>query len=422
MHLNCSSIAKNGIDLSSYLAHLNLKFDIIMLTETRQTTVGIVEFYFPNYDIFLDNPDSSKGGACVLVRKNMFQNVKLVLDNSTNLKNKCNCAHCEIENVWVSLEFNKKQVLIGCIYRHPKAESGISHFNEYFNTALNSINDNIITIIAGDFNINLLNTENALVEQYTNNALQNSFIPCITIPTRVTYHSASIIDHILLKTPKHLIHTKVSAGNLVTDISDHLPNLLFIDLLVQTPKYRPMVRLFTPNRVNEYLNNEFNEKPLITYTNDINVKDNTPQPTFSEFNENISELLNKYFPLIKQSRKQFKDKPFITNGIKESIKSRNTLYKTYLNYPSEINESNWKNKRNRVVDIIRKVESDYYASALKIMLTQTNSYGKLLVVYLTNKKQQYLDRPNLSKNQRNSRPTRNNKKKSIALVRNLLMS
>ena len=243
MHLNCSSIAKNGIDLSSYLAHLNLKFDIIMLTETRQTTVGIVEFYFPNYDIFLDNPDSSKGGACVLVRKNMFQNVKLVLDNSTNLKNKCNCAHCEIENVWVSLEFNKKQVLIGCIYRHPKAESGISHFNEYFNTALNSINDNIITIIAGDFNINLLNTENALVEQYTNNALQNSFIPCITIPTRVTYHSASIIDHILLKTPKHLIHTKVSAGNLVTDISDHIPNLLFIDLLVQTPKYRPMVRV-----------------------------------------------------------------------------------------------------------------------------------------------------------------------------------
>ena len=59
-HANISSIAKNGLDLAAYLTSLKINFDIIMLTETRQTTVGIIEFYFPDYEIYLDNPNSLK--------------------------------------------------------------------------------------------------------------------------------------------------------------------------------------------------------------------------------------------------------------------------------------------------------------------------------------------------------------------------
>ena len=40
IHLNCSSIVKNGLDLIGYLAHLRVNFDIVMLTETRQTTIA----------------------------------------------------------------------------------------------------------------------------------------------------------------------------------------------------------------------------------------------------------------------------------------------------------------------------------------------------------------------------------------------
>merc|ERR1711909_215422 len=143
---------------------------------------------------------------------------------------------------------------------------GISHFIENLNEAMKSINDNTLTVIAGDININLIKTENTNTEQYINTILQNSFIPCITIPTRVTYHSASIIDHILLKTPRNLIHTKVSAGNLITDISDHLPNVLFMDLAVKST-----IRLFTPQKIAEHLDKYKYEKPLITYENSINI-------------------------------------------------------------------------------------------------------------------------------------------------------
>ena len=85
-HTNISSIAKNGLDLATYLTSLKINFDTIILTETRQTMVRIIEFYFPDYEIYLDSPNILKGGTCILIRKNTFKNVKLVQDNNLNLK------------------------------------------------------------------------------------------------------------------------------------------------------------------------------------------------------------------------------------------------------------------------------------------------------------------------------------------------
>ena len=305
------------------------------------------------------------GGAFILTAKNMFKNIQVVHDEPFNLGNKCNCEQCEIDNIWITLEANNKNMLIGCIYRHPKSPSAIPHFTANLNELMKNINDNTTTIIAGDFNIDLIDSQNTHVEQYVDTILQNSFIPCITIPTRITDHSTTLLDHILLKTTKKQIQTKVSAGNLISDISDHLPNFIFIDLVIQKYQDRPLIRLFTPNKIAKYRSEVLNEVPLVTMENNINLDDNNLQNTYKEFDKNLHYLFNKYFPLIKQSRKQANDKPFITSGIKESIKSRNALYKKYINNPTEINKLNWKNKRNRVVQILRKAEADYYASFIK---------------------------------------------------------
>ena len=165
-------------------------------------------------------------------------------------------------------------MLIGCIYRHPKSPSAIPHFTENLNELMKNIKDNTTTIIAGDFNINLIDSENTHVEQYIDTILQNSFIPCITIPTRIKDHSATLLDHILLKTTKNHIHTKVSAGNLICDISDHLPNFIYIDLVIQKYKDWPLIRLFSPNKVAKYRSEVLNEGPLVTKENNINLDDN----------------------------------------------------------------------------------------------------------------------------------------------------
>jgi endonuclease/exonuclease/phosphatase family metal-dependent hydrolase len=78
--------------------------------------------------------------------------------------------------------------------------------------------ENKESYIMGDFNIDLLKFSN---HNKTNDYLENIFslghIPLITKPTRVTTHSATLIDHIY--TSK--LQEKTKSGIVVTDISDH---------------------------------------------------------------------------------------------------------------------------------------------------------------------------------------------------------
>ncbi len=59
--------------------------------------------------------------------------------------------------------------------------------------------------------------------------LSNNFIPHITLPTCITDHSISIIDHFLLNESDKLCN-KITAGNIDNNITDHLPNFILIYL------------------------------------------------------------------------------------------------------------------------------------------------------------------------------------------------
>ena len=75
--------------LNSFLIskRLNFEFDIICLTEILQTNMGLIELIFPNYYIFLDNPNTAKGGVAILLKKDKFSNItELSPDYSFELK------------------------------------------------------------------------------------------------------------------------------------------------------------------------------------------------------------------------------------------------------------------------------------------------------------------------------------------------
>ena len=73
----------------------------------------------------------------------------------------------------------------------------------------------------GDFNINLLHyDEHAPTNDFTNNLFSYNFLPCISHPTRTFKHSSTIIDIFI-----NLINAN---GNILTQISDHLPQFLIL--------------------------------------------------------------------------------------------------------------------------------------------------------------------------------------------------
>ena len=74
----------------------------------------------------------------------------------------------------------------------------------------------------GDFNLNLLNHHShQLTAEFLDIMFGYMFFPLITLPTRTTSHTATIIDSIFRPT-NHSDNYSFN-GLLLSDISDHLP-------------------------------------------------------------------------------------------------------------------------------------------------------------------------------------------------------
>lgn len=103
------------------------------------------------------------------------------------------------------------------MYRHPS--ENIRHFTDNLQKAIENIQKKKLpAIILGDMNIDLLKN-NQQTNDYKENIMINNFIPAITLPTRITDTTATLIDHILIK-PDSRTKIQITAGVILHDISD----------------------------------------------------------------------------------------------------------------------------------------------------------------------------------------------------------
>ena len=77
------------------------------------------------------------------------------------------------------------------------------------------------------------------------------------------------------------------------------------------------------------------------------------------FNQKITIANNKSFPFKRLSTERAKDKPWITTGLKESIKQKHLLYKKFIFNRSEESKVAYKIFKNKLRSLIRKAETDY---------------------------------------------------------------
>ena len=183
----------------------------------------------------------------------------------------------------------------------------------------------------GDFNINLLTCES---HPETNEfiLMLNSFflLPYILQPTRITERSATLIDNIFANTySMHAI-----SGNLVSKISDHLPQLLIVDNI----KVNYKILNYYKNDYTKFDEDKFiNEFTVINWENisNTNLDANTK---FNIFYDQISQFINSHVPRRKLSKRKIKlsTKPWITQEILAKMQYRNKLYSQVLkcNQPS----------------------------------------------------------------------------------------
>ena len=77
----------------------------------------------------------------------------------------------------------------------------------------------------GDFNVDLLQYESHnSTDKFLNSMVSHSFLPYILQPTRVTDHSATIIDNIF----SNITDNETYSGNITTIVADHFAEFLII--------------------------------------------------------------------------------------------------------------------------------------------------------------------------------------------------
>ena len=120
----------------------------------------------------------------------------------------------------------KKNLIIGCIYRHPSSSISIGDFSKYhLDPMLQMISlENKNCSIVGDFNIDRLKVEICNdINSYYNTLLSNYFAPYILQPTRL--QSKTLINNIFLNT----IEYPSISGNREIQISDHLIKFVILE-------------------------------------------------------------------------------------------------------------------------------------------------------------------------------------------------
>ena len=358
MHFNISSISYHHLELYNLLFNVKIKSNIIGIFETRlqrgkQPTTNIS---LPNYVYEHTPTESGKRGTLLYIDKN----VKYKLHNGLTIYEKK-----MVESTFIEI-LNKKQknMIIGCVYKHPKHE--VSDFTNNFITPLldKLSNENKDIMIMGDFTINLINyNDDKNTGNFLDTMFSQSFLPYITTPTRITRNTKTFIDNIYYNKPLN----SIISGNLSSIISDKLIQFL-IEAIDFSEKSSKMINRQRCYKIFDKL--KF-KSDLVKVNWDGFCLTSNPNDALAHFLKIVNKRLDKHVPYktIKYLKTRHETKPWITPGLANSIRNNHKLYKSFCKErdpkTKEYYEKQFKSYRNHISSLLRKTKDSYYKQCME---------------------------------------------------------
>ena len=168
---------------------------------------------------------------------------------------------------------------------------------------------------------------NKLYCNYFDDVVSNGFFPKITLPTRSSDHSSTLIDNIFTN---NMDETGTS-GILLNNISDH--QMIFtclenVSYITKVPKFIEIEKSDDGSMlafVNEL--NELNIYDQLQSALDIN-----PQENYDTFIKLLSRAKNKHLSkkIVRLNKKKHKKAKWLTNGILKSINTKDKMYEKLM--------------------------------------------------------------------------------------------
>ena len=242
----------------------------------------------------------------------------------------------------------------------------------------------------GDFNINLLNynTDNE-TSNFIDTIYSSSFFPTVLSPTRITTTSKTLIDNIFYNS----INEKMISGNITTSISDHLTQYLIVSSTQKqnlTSKKQIEINSFKNYKKEDFLA----DLTDIYWKGNLLIDQNNPHQSFRLFFDKVNCVFNKHCPrkIITIKEKDI-DQPWITKGIKNSIKIRDRIHKQFLRCKRPVRKEElhirFKTYRCHIVNLSRICKEKYYHEFFKANRIDSKKVWDGIRSLINTKKQKY---------------------------------
>lgn len=316
MSINVYSLRAKIDLLRIYIASISSSTNfpsILCIQETwihKNTDLGL--YQIPGYTLSAKpRTASERGGVAIYVHESLkFREITVAYN----------------ENIWECLcleiltENNLDNITLLNVYRPPRDNSNVlSSFFEDLDSIIATLESKPSSIVvAGDFNLDLLSIRKKLAcEQFFDILCSRNLLPKITLPTRITATSRTLIDNIFCSVNR--IFNDITGGILTHAISDHQP--IFIILNHSSNKINTTTKISYRN-INEETIDQFKQKlsddPIV-----LNEK-----ATFEDFHKQFLDKFKEHFPTITKKRNKYNSKRsnWITPTIMNMLKKRDKMY------------------------------------------------------------------------------------------------
>jgi len=326
-HNNVRSIRANLEHLEcQILDELDFHFDVIGITETKITNsnsdVNIPKI--PGYNFEYVPTPLSAGGVGMFIDESLEYNV---IEKTSNTA---------FQALWIEILFSgRKNIVCGIVYRQHNSPE---EFLKYFEDSIEKF-------------VDLLKSASChYSHDFLSSLLSCHLIPTIDKPTRAHKNSVSLIDNIFVNSPEQVAYS----GNIISDVSDHFSQFcLLTSAKVKSIDKKKKVRDYSKFSKDTFKRDlsQVNWDGLVANNN------NNVDKIFSSFYKKLNKIINKHAPfkiLSKRKQKQF-SRPWITTGIRTSIKVKNKLY-------ASGDTARYKQYRNKISVLIRMSKKEYYST------------------------------------------------------------
>ena len=301
----------------------------------------------------LDRSDGRRAGG-----------VALYISSDYLSKRREDLEHSDFELLFVEVKINSLTFVCGVCYRPPNYNSIVNNaLLDHLQFCLDEINKvpGTFVLLFGDFNADFVMGETLPNNDFGSHLYRwlecNGLFQVINEPTRITAHSATLLDLIITNSPGYF----VNSGTISPPSNcDH--SLVYARMSISLEKQKCYTRhiwdysKIDVNALREVLENTAWDEVFYN----VDDVDELYNRWFQRFHHILESFVPKRTVIIRP-----RDKPWMNSKIRIAIRKRNRLLKFFCRRKSPRTWENYRLQRNLTTALIRKCKVSYFANLNK---------------------------------------------------------